>query len=42
VRPWLTPSRHQTWIDKEFQPSSLSKQRQQLAEMQWFVIDPPS
>ncbi|MGK5079200.1 ABC transporter substrate-binding protein [Janthinobacterium sp. HLX7-2] len=26
----------QTWIDKEFQPSSLSKQ-QQLAEMQWFI-----
>ena len=26
----------QTWIDKEFQPSSLSKQ-QQLAEMKWFI-----
>ena len=26
----------QTWIDKEFQPSSLSKQ-QQLDEMKWFI-----
>ncbi|MCL6485214.1 MAG: carbohydrate ABC transporter substrate-binding protein, partial [Janthinobacterium lividum] len=26
----------QVWIDKEFQPSSLSKQ-QQLAEMKWFI-----
>ena len=26
----------QTWIDKEFQPSSLNKQ-QQLDEMKWFI-----
>jgi len=33
---WADQKSAETWVDKEFQPSSLNRQ-QQLAEMKWFI-----
>ncbi len=35
-RRWLTKPPQRSWIDTEFQPSTLSKD-DQLKEMQWFI-----
>ena len=31
------PMPRRKWIDNEFQPSTLSKDEQQMAEMEWFI-----